>query len=281
MSGIIQIAMASLQAAGQSTPQFVAPAYVTDDCIVYYDPANPASYDGSSATINDLSGNSNDGTIYNATYSATNGGTLSFLGSAGNQYVMTPNLYSLVGSYFPPGATNIGALTVEMWLYATANGSALMEVGQNSISTGFRTNNIELGTVGPFFSPRAGYMLDSTGAMVYNGASAGAALNKWMHFCFVYNGSGTLAPALYYNGVSGSTANTGARRPPYLQSPQLSGQTLNYAGWAFGAGSATNTLALTTAMYTGRIGIMRIYRRGLTGTEIQSNYNNVKARYGL
>lgn len=277
MAGIIQSMITSYPTA----TGFVAPAYTTTDCIVYYDPANPLSYSGSGTTINDLSGNNTNGTVNNATFSATNGGTLSFLGSAGNQYVMTPNLDSFVNGYYPPGATNIGAMTIEMWIYATANGSALMEVGQNSISTGFRTNNIELGTVGPFFAPRAGYMNDSTGAMVYNGAGGTPALNKWMHFCLVYAGSGTLAPILYYNGVAGGTANTGTRRTPQLQLPMVAGQTLNYSGWAFGAGSATNSLALTTAMYTGRIGIMRVYRRGLTTVEIQDNYNAVKARYGL
>lgn len=278
MSGIIQSMITSYPVAATG---FVAPAYTTTDCIVYYDPANPDSYSGSGTTINDLSGNNNNGTVNNATFSATNGGTLSFLGSAGNQYVMTPNLYSLVGSYFPPGATSIGAITIEMWIYATANGSALMEVGQNSISTGFRTNNIELGTVGPFFAPRAGYLADVAGTMTYNGTSGTPALNKWMHFCLVYNGYGTLAPILYYNGVAGATSNSGTRRPPPSQSPLLTGQTLNYSGWAFGAGSATNSLALTSAMYTGRIGIMRVYRRGLSTVEIQDNYNNVKARYGL
>jgi hypothetical protein len=277
MAGIIQTLMTGYPTA----TGFVAPAYATTDCIVYYDPANPDSYSGSGTTINDLSGNNNHGTINNATFSATNGGTLSFLGSAGNQYVMTPNLYSLVSNYFPAGATHIGAMTVEMWIYATANGSALMEVGQNSISTGFRTNNIELGTVGPFFAPRAGYLADGTGTMTYNGTSGTPALNKWMNFSMVYNGYGTLAPILYYNGVAGAAANSGARRPPSLQTPLLTGQTLNYSGWAFGAGSATNSLSLTSAMYTGRIGIMRVYRRGLTAVEIQSNYNNVKARYGL
>ena len=277
MAGIIQSMITSYPTA----TGFVAPAYTTDGCIVYYDPANPLSYSGSGTTINDLSGNNTNGTVNNATFSATNGGTLSFLGSAGNQYVMTPNLNSFVNGYYPPGATNIGAMTIEMWIYATANGSALMEVGQNSISTGFRTNNIELGTVGPFFAPRGGYMNDGTGAMIYNGTGGTPALNKWMHFCLVYAGSGTLVPVLYYNGVAGGAANTGPRRPPQLQLPMVTGQTSGYSGWAFGAGSATNSLALTTAMYTGRIGIMRVYRRGLTTVEIQDNYNAVKARYGL
>jgi hypothetical protein len=279
MSGIIQTMMTNYKPAASG---FIAPTYTSTDCIVYYDPANPLSYGGTGPTITDLSGYNNDGTINNATYSATNGGTFSFLGSAGNQYIMTSNLYSLTSNYFPDGISQVGAITIEMWVYATANGSALMEVGQNSISTGFRTNNIELGTVGPFFAPRAGYLSNGSGAMVYNGAGAGTALNKWMNFCLVYTGATPWAPVMYYNGVSGGITNSNAfRRPPAVQTPLISGQTPLYSGWAFGAGSATNTLNLTTAMYTGRIGIMRVYRRGLTAAEILVNYNGVKARYGL
>jgi hypothetical protein len=279
MAGMIQTMMTNYK---QAASGFIAPAYTTTDCIAYYDPGNPLSYSGTGTTINDLSGYNNNGTINNATYSDTNGGTFSFLGSAGNQYIMTPNLYSLVHNYFPAGATHVGAITIEMWIYATANGSALMEVGQNSISTGFRTNNIELGTVGPFFAPRGGYMSDGTGTMVYNGPSGSPGLNKWMNFCLVYTGASTWAPNVYYNGVSGGITNNNAfRRPPSLQTPLVSGQTASYSGWAFGAGSATNSLSLTTAMYTGRMGIMRIYRRGLTTAEVLDNYNGAKARYGL
>jgi hypothetical protein len=118
--------------------------------------------------------------------------------------------------------------------------------------------------------------------MVYNGVTGSPALNKWMNFCLVYTGDTPYAPNLYYNGVAGGLGNSGDfRRPPAAQTPLVSGQTPLYSGWAFGAGSATNTLNLTTAMYTGRIGIMRVYRRGLTAAEILVNYNGVKARYGL
>jgi len=279
MAGIIQTMMGNYKPVASG---FIAPTYTTTDCIVYYDPANPLSYSGTGPTITDLSGYNNDGTINNATYSATNGGTFSFLGSAGNQYIMTPNLYSLVNNYFPAGVTQVGAISIEMWIYATANGSTLMEVGQNSISTGFRTNNIELGTVGPFFAPRGGYLSNVTKTMVYNGVTGSPALNKWMNFCLVYTGETPYAPNLYYNGVAGGLGNSGDfRRPPFLENPLISGQTANYSAWAFGAGSATRSLGLTTAMYTGRIGIMRVYRRGLTTAEVLGNYNGVKARYGL
>lgn len=271
MAGIMQTMMTNYKTV--TTPPFVPPTYVSSGLVLYYDPANPASYGGSGSTLTDLSPNGLNGTINNATYNSTlNSGVFTFTGSAGNQFIMTPNLYSqFVGVTWPTRCS------IEMWIYATANGSALMEVGQNSISTGWRVNNIELGTVGPFFSPRGGF-LNTSNAVFYNGANGSPGLNKWMNFCLVYNGT---TPNLYYNGAAGTTANTGTRKVSWSQSPLLSGQTANYYGWAFGAGSATNSLGTTTAMYTGRIGIMRIYSRELTLAEIQTNYNGVKARYGL
>lgn len=282
MVGVVQTMLTNYKTSGGGGG-FVPPAYVSDDLILYYDPANPASYSGSGSTITDLSPNGFNGTINNATYNSTlNSGVFTFVGSAGNQYIMSPNVGSYIKDYLPPGATAYGSFSVEMWVYATANGSAVMEVGQNSISTGWRCNNIEMGTVGPFFAARGGYV-NISNTTTYSGANGTPGLNKWMHLCIVHVADGAPKAVLYYNGAIGTTTNNGTRKTPFLQSPLLSGQTLDYSGWAFGAGSTQNSLALAggTAMFTGRIGIIRAYRRGLTQTEIQTNYNAVKARYGL
>lgn len=269
MTGVMQTMMTNYK----TVAPFVPPAYVSSDLVLYYDPANPASYSGSGSTLTDLSPNGLNGTINNATYnSSLNSGVFTFVGSAGNQFIMTPNLYSLFNA-----ATWPTRCTIEMWIYGTANGSAVMEVGQNSISTGWRVNNIELGNVGPFFSPRGGF-LNTSNAVFFNGVNGSPGLNKWMHFCLLYNGT---IPNLYNNTTSGTSGNSGTRKVPWQQSPLLTGQTANYYGLAFGAGSATNSLGLTTAMYTGRIGIVRVYSRELTNAEITTNYNGVKARYGL
>ncbi len=279
MSGIIQTMLSNYKPASS----FPAPSYTTDSqCMLYYDPANPLCYSGSGTVLNNLASGGLAGasaTVVNATYdSGLNSGVFTFNGAAGNQYIMTPN----VGSYF--GAA-IKDITIEMWIYATAYGSTLMEVGQNSISTGWRSNVIELGTVGPFFSPRAGYVNTANG-VTYSGAANNPALNKWMHFALVTYGGNTgtiIGPNVYHNGVSGTTSNTGQRKFPQEQSPLLTGQTSNYFGWAFGAGSAQNTLNLSggTSMFTGRLGIIRVYNAALSQAQIQSNFNAVKSRYGL
>jgi hypothetical protein len=281
MAGMIQTMMTNYKTAG--TVPFVAPTYTTDSaCLLYYDPANPLCYSGTGTTLNNLSAGGLAGTsatVVNATYnSSLNSGVFTFVGTAGNQYIMTPNLSSFYGASFKD-------ITIEMWIYGTANGSALMEVGQNSISTGWRNNVMELGTIGPFFGPRAGY-LSTSDTMISNSANGTPGLNRWMHFALTtYGGSSgnLIGPNLYYNGLAGTTGNKGVRKFPQEQSPLLTGQTSNYFGWAFGAGSTQNTLNLSggSSMFTGRLGIIRVYNAVLSQAQIQSNFNAVKSRYGL
>ena len=68
-------------------PTFSYPA----GAFAIYDFGNPASYSGTGATVYDVSGNSNNGTLFNSpTWSSTNGGILN-LASASSQYAAIDN----------------------------------------------------------------------------------------------------------------------------------------------------------------------------------------------
>jgi len=58
-----------------------SPKTVTDGLVLLLDVGNPKSYPGSGTTWYDLSGNGNDGTITNATFSTAGGGSMTFNGS--------------------------------------------------------------------------------------------------------------------------------------------------------------------------------------------------------
>jgi|LakMenEpi03Aug12_release.lakeMendotaPanAssembly.Ray.scaffolds.fasta_scaffold328074_3 hypothetical protein len=71
-------------------PTFSYPA----GAFAIYDFGNPSSYSGTGATVYDVSGNSNNGTLFNSpTWSSTNGGILN-LASASSQYIQYSGQFS-------------------------------------------------------------------------------------------------------------------------------------------------------------------------------------------
>jgi hypothetical protein len=50
---------------------------------------------------------------------------------------------------------------------------------------------------------------------------------------------------------------------------------------AFGAEDTTTYNSSTAGWLSGRVGIMRVYDRALSGAEVTSNYNDAKGIYGL
>jgi hypothetical protein len=68
---------------------------VTNGLLLYWDAGNLDSYPGTGTTIYDLSGNGNNGTLYNGVgYNQVNGGVLTFDGVDDIVYLSTPNLSS-------------------------------------------------------------------------------------------------------------------------------------------------------------------------------------------
>jgi len=85
--------------------------YVTNGLVLNIDPANLKSYSGTGTTISDLSGNSNNGTLYNSpTFNSSNGGFFTLNGT--NQYIGTPAISSTAGN---------NSRTVITWYKSTAN----------------------------------------------------------------------------------------------------------------------------------------------------------------
>lgn len=90
--------------------QIYGPNIVTDGLVLAWNAADRNSYPGTGTTIYDLSGNGNNGTLYNGVgFSIANGGVLTFDGT--NDYVTcsTPNLsstdFTVVGAARYSGAT--------------------------------------------------------------------------------------------------------------------------------------------------------------------------------
>jgi hypothetical protein len=90
------------------------------------------------------------------------------------------------------------------------------------------------------------------------------ALNTWYHIAGTYEGS---IIRQYVNGnVSGGTLN-------YIGTPTSGGEIRLMRRW--------DDVASTTNSIDGDLAIVRIYNRRLSATEILTNYNAQKTRFGL
>ena len=74
-----------------------SPRMVTDGLVLCLDAANSRSYPGAGSTWFDLSGNGNNATLYNTTYSSVNSGVIVFAGASNSKAhisSLTPNITS-------------------------------------------------------------------------------------------------------------------------------------------------------------------------------------------
>lgn len=90
------------------------PKIVTDGLILYWDVGNSKSYSSGSSIIYDLSGNNNNGTVTNSyvTYSSTNGGVITFDGTANSRVsIATGSFDKRTGTYTVIGASRYSGAT--------------------------------------------------------------------------------------------------------------------------------------------------------------------------
>ena len=239
---------------------YTAPAYVESGIQLYYNPEDPDSYSGSGTTINDLSGNGFDGTLYNSPTYDTN----SFLYDGVNDYILTPNMYSAFGSTLH--------FTLEVWYKPTwtqpgEGGTVVSEVSPTNY-TGWHYAMIEheRGSFGSIAYDHAG---------IWNGAyvnvSPYATKTGWRQIVLSYDGT---------NGVSYTNAATPRTVALTRWAPwERGGPSAYYL--TFGHGDTTNQSGSGQNYFKGNIGIVRVYNRALTATEVLTNYNSTKSIYVL
>jgi hypothetical protein len=218
-------------------------AFVVTNLYAYYDASAAASYPGTGSVWYDLVGG-RDATLFNSpTYSTTNGGYLSFIpGSA--QYAQTTAYGTL---------TNF---TVEVWHYYTGTYNGNYPEIVTQINTGDNINLI-LGGGGTAPNIVTGYVNNSTWCLT---SSYTPTANAWYHIVGTYDGTNI---KLYVNN---SLVRTTA--------------------------SATSVPTLTTSVYFmrrwdapeywgGYLGLVRIYSSALSATDVSTNFNASRSRFGV
>lgn len=216
---------------------------------LYYDPSQTASYPGSGTTVYDLSPSG-----VNATLSGSPADAGNWFSFTGSQSLLTGNLVSLFSGW---------QHSLEIWFNASAISSVFSDTGSGPANTGYHTTGLEVYSAGPFYLTNAMLYNNSTGTTRVGGGTV--SLNTWYQLVRVYNGSNTAYA--YLNKVKSADTSIVWTTP----SP----------GWYLNFGSSDTTKFATGAAFQGKLGVIRLYNRVLSQSEVTQNYNATKGLYGL
>lgn len=221
---------------------------VTNGLVYNLDAGYVPSYPKSGSTWNDVSLSARTATLIN-TPTFNSSGYINF-SKTSSQYATTPNIGT------------IQTWTVEAWVRfsSSLNGQVAMVVGNQF--NGSTSINFTIGTNGApsSYNIQVGFFQNGWN----NTTGFAPALNTWYQIVGRYGG-GQLSQ--FVNGVaSGGTVNVTATL--------ASGGEIRLMRRWDDAVSSTNLI-------DGDLGIVRIYNRFLSSTEILQNYNAQKARFGL
>ena len=222
------------------------PPVIQSGLVAWYDIANPSSYPGSGPDLYDLTTNNNDILLSGGTYySALGGGSLSFDGAG--DYGVDGNDSSL---WLTTG------ITIEAFIYPTGY------TNNPNILTK-RTNEayrLRLDTSGEL------EFIANNAAIQYNATSA-LTPSQWVQVVVTHGPSGG---TMYYNGNVVGTTGSGISSPFATLNSNLSNLLLGLYSLTAGG-----------EFFIGNMGIVRLYNRALSGSEVLSNFNADKGRFGL
>ena len=218
------------------------PGIITSGLVLNLDAGNAASYPGSGTVWTDLSGNGNNGTIVNSpTYVSAGGSSYFSFGSGGTQRTSF--------TYQTPVQSASTAFTWDIWTYPTANQDGYVLMGYR-------------GTTPLQFYKLTTQKFEMYPASIFNLFT----LNVWQNITGVYDGTqgGTDNMKLYVNGTQVGSRNGSA---PDLRTSAM----------PFYVGGDP----IASEYATARINQVAVYNRALSPTEITTNFNNFKGRFGL
>jgi hypothetical protein len=234
------------------------PKIISNGLVLYLDAANTKSYPGSGTTWNDLISTQRTGSLTNGpTFSSEVGGSIVFDGAndyinMGDDDVFSPSTGFTFDIFFKP--------------YTILNGSILEKYSSDgkNVEYNFAFYNSEL----------IGWVAD-TNSSNYRGRkiTSGSLLsytsvNKWTHFCFVYDGGTQNSSIKIY--VNGSNIDNSDFSAGTFTSMKNTITPLTFANANWGSG-----------IISGSLGTIKLYNRSLSTTEILQNYNALKGRFGL
>jgi hypothetical protein len=225
---------------------------VTNNLVLYYDPANTASYPGTGTIINSLASPNLTGTMSNITYTDpyfTYNGTSS-------QVSVTDT------AALEPGS---GSWTMEVWVNQTASGN---DVVLGKFDPGGLTVDVSysIRTTGTSYYAQLGSGSGSGSTLFVNSTTFVGTLNTWYQLVYVFTNGGTQTLQTFVNGSSIGTVNHSLTSILNTSSNLYIGSYNNgeFAQW-----------------FDGKIGVTRLYNSALTSAQVLQNYNADRSTYGL
>lgn len=220
---------------------FYSPRITTTDMILSVDAANSRSYPGSGTAFYDLSGNGNTFTITGATYNSS--GYFSFSGTS---------QYMNCSSFTVGNLTN--SATVSAWIRPTS--------GQNDstyngiFSYGPRTcdGRTLLMSMNSSYGPTMAKWCDD-----FTSPTSNMNTTSWWNYTLVISSTSV---TFYLNGASAGSGTVGST---------------NIASGTAAIGSTD----LYGRLFKGDIANITMYRRALSATEVDDNFNALRNRFGL
>lgn len=210
--------------------------------LLYLDAGNQGSYPGSGTTWTDLGSNANNATgLTGTTYSASNGGYLTFNGSGsgsldttkynttytGKTIFVAGNLTSIVaGTYRAMLGSSAGSRNFNMYIYSPS--ANRYQIHYSAGGTGTLSSDLT-------YTP-----------------------GNWFTAAITHTQAGTVTHFLNGAVVNSQTGITFAQ---YSSSTELVGAADNY--------------------WLGPLSVIAVYKTALTAAEILANHNAVRGRYGL
>jgi hypothetical protein len=222
--------------------------YVRSNLVLYFDPNNPSSY-LSGSTVNDLSGNSLNGSLSNVTYTTPQ---FNFNGTS-SQISVADN------SLLEPGS---GDWTIETWVnHSVVAGSSRVIIGKtnggNAADWGYGLRTSSTGST---------YMEVGNGTTSITSPASTLSTNTWYQVVGVFTNVASNSLALYVNSsLIGSNSHSfssikNTTAPLYIGS--------------FNGGEFSQWL-------NGKVGIVRMYNKALSAGEIVQNFDADGYKYGL
>jgi hypothetical protein len=225
---------------------------VTNNLVLYYDPANTASYAGTGTTINSLASPNLAGTMSNITYTDpyfTYNGTSSQVSVADT-------------AALEPGSSS---WTMEVWVNQTVSGN---DVVLGKFDPGGLTVDVSysIRTTGTSYYAQLGSGSGSGSTLFVNSTTFVGTLNTWYQLVYVFTNGGTQTLQTFVNGSSIGTVNHSLANILNTSSNLYLGSYNNgeFEQW-----------------FDGRIGITRLYNVALTAGQVLQNYNANRALYGI
>ncbi len=226
---------------------------VTHGLVLNLDASNASSYSGTGTSWTDLSGSSNNMSLYNgASYDPSNQNSILFDGV--NDYVGKNT------------AINTGQdFTVSVWMYATLLGTTRTSLVANSYD--YTGGNGWFFCTDALGAPNSFFLSIGSDNPVKVSSDNSISINTWNYLTAVVKSGGRYID-LYKNGIliSGATTDSGVSTISY-----------NYDNFSIGLRDPAGT----PDPFEGNIGTTHIYNLALTAEEVLQNFNATKERYGL